>query len=371
MTGRLKCSRAQLRQVLAGGDAGLGRQVLHEHRHQVRGDDDPQQHVAVLGAARDVGREVARVDVGDGRDEGRAEQADDAAHPAAGRASAPAASGLRLRRRARRVPGGLGHGRRIHVRTRIEVASWPPSAYVSPADLDEQRAAERLLVDHPQVRARARSRARRGSAASPARRPRCARRRPRRPARAATRHSLRSSAITRSADGIGSPCGSCVGWPSLAAISASSSSERTCSSTSASWCTRSHGTPSDSRQVELQQPVVAHHLEREPRARVRQPHAAVALVRDEAELVELAHHARRRGRGDVQAMGDRGHADRLVALLQRVDGLRVVLYGGRELCFTGGHRSDYGMPNFGFKSARLESATAHRATLAPAAISNS
>ena len=63
--------------------------------------------------------------------------------------------------------------------------------------------------------------------------------------------------------------------------------------------------------------------------------------------------------------------DRALALLQRVDRLRVVLYGGRELCFTGSHRSDYGTPNFGFKSAKTESATAHSATLAPAAISSS
>ncbi len=49
-------------------------------------------------------------------------------------------------------------------------------------------------------------------------------------------------------------------------------------------------------EVELQQPVVAQHLEREPGARFRQPHAAVALVRDETELVELADHARGGGR---------------------------------------------------------------------------
>src|SRR6478736_2572916 len=43
--------------------------------------------------------------------------------------------------------------------------------------------------------------------------------------------------------GIGSPCGSTVGFPSFAAINSSSSSESACSSTSASACTRSHGTP--------------------------------------------------------------------------------------------------------------------------------
>ena len=69
---------------------------------------------------------------------------------------------------------------------------------------------------------------------------------PRRPPPSASSGSVGRSSIVSSADGIGSPWGSCVGWPSFAAISASSSSESTCSSTSASSCTRSHGTPSDS-----------------------------------------------------------------------------------------------------------------------------
>ena len=184
--GLLEVLAAQLRQVLAGGDAGLGRQVLHEHRHQVRGDDHPQQHVAVLGAARDVGGEVAGVDVGDGGDEGRAEQRDPPADaPArAGLAAARECGGSGARRWRRARPRSASADSRA--RTRIEVASWPPSACVSPVDLDEQRAAERLLVDHPQRACRARSRARPGSAGSRGRRRRCARRSPPRPARATT-----------------------------------------------------------------------------------------------------------------------------------------------------------------------------------------
>ena len=65
---------AQLGQVPAGRDAELGAHRLDQHRHQVRGEDDPQQQVAVLRAAGDVGREVAGIDVGDRRDEGRAEE---------------------------------------------------------------------------------------------------------------------------------------------------------------------------------------------------------------------------------------------------------------------------------------------------------
>ena len=75
VTGRGKRVAAQLGQVAARGDADLGRQVLHEHRHQVRGDDHPDQQVAVLGAAGDVGGEVAGVDVRDGGDERRARAA--------------------------------------------------------------------------------------------------------------------------------------------------------------------------------------------------------------------------------------------------------------------------------------------------------
>ncbi len=63
-----------LRQVPPGRDAELRRERLHEHRHQVRGEDDPQKEVAVLGAAGDVRREVAGVDVGNRGDERRPEE---------------------------------------------------------------------------------------------------------------------------------------------------------------------------------------------------------------------------------------------------------------------------------------------------------
>ncbi len=113
---------AQLGQVPPGGDPDLGRQVLDQHRHQVRRDHDPQQQVAVLGAAGDVGREVARVDVGDRGDESRAEQRQAVAQAPAGAQLLEGAGlgrrGQRLdhdRRSARaarrpRSAGSLGHG---------------------------------------------------------------------------------------------------------------------------------------------------------------------------------------------------------------------------------------------------------------------
>ena len=72
-----------LGQVAVGDDPELGREVLDQHRHQVRGEDDPEQQVAEAGAALDVGREVARVDVGDRGDERRAEHHQRRAQPAA------------------------------------------------------------------------------------------------------------------------------------------------------------------------------------------------------------------------------------------------------------------------------------------------
>ncbi len=83
---------AQLGQAAARRDADLRRQVLDQHRHQVRAEDHPQQQVAELRPAGDVGGEVARVDVRDGGHERRARRT--AARAARGRARA-AASGRR------------------------------------------------------------------------------------------------------------------------------------------------------------------------------------------------------------------------------------------------------------------------------------
>jgi hypothetical protein len=72
---------ADLGQVAAGGDPELRRERLDQHRHQVRGEDHPAERVAELRAARDVRREVARVDVRDARDEGRPEERQDPPAP--------------------------------------------------------------------------------------------------------------------------------------------------------------------------------------------------------------------------------------------------------------------------------------------------
>ena len=65
---------AHLGEVPPRCDAELRREHLHEHRHQVRGDDHPDERVAVARAAGDVRCEVAGVDVGDRGDERRTEE---------------------------------------------------------------------------------------------------------------------------------------------------------------------------------------------------------------------------------------------------------------------------------------------------------
>src|SRR4051794_10183950 len=125
---------AQLRQVLAGDDADLGRQVLHEHRDEVRRDQDPDEKEAVLRAAGDVGGEVARVDVGHRGHEGRSEQRDPPAELPA-RAHAREVTDADERRW---KDGGVspcrGGRRRVHAptSTRIAWARSPPSGCTSP-----------------------------------------------------------------------------------------------------------------------------------------------------------------------------------------------------------------------------------------------
>ena len=61
----------------AGDEAELGGQILDDHREDVGGEEDPHEQVAVARAGRDVGRDVAGVDIGDGRDESGAEEGDE------------------------------------------------------------------------------------------------------------------------------------------------------------------------------------------------------------------------------------------------------------------------------------------------------
>ena len=77
-------------------------------------------------------------------------------------------------------------------------------------------------------------------------------------------------------------------------------------------------------QVQLQQPVVAHDLERDPLARRRERGAVITLVAHQAKLVELLQHRGRRGRRDSQLSGQRVGGD-LSPRLELPDRLEIVL----------------------------------------------
>ena len=172
----------------------------------------PQQRVAELRAALDVGGEVARVDVGDRGHERRPEHRQ--RRPPRPRANswstrlgpgrAPSASSTDSSASSTAVGDLDGSGgvmtpprhsavaRRALAAvtsTRIAPASPPPSGVHVVAEPHEQRPAERLAIDDLEARPRARSRARRGTGASPDRSRRPARTsrvaRPERSARAA------------------------------------------------------------------------------------------------------------------------------------------------------------------------------------------
>ena len=75
-------------------------QVLHHHRHQACGNHRPQQGVSVVSTGTDVGRNVAGINKGHRRDEGRSDQSE---HPPAGQESL---SGVRVE------PGRFGNDHR-------------------------------------------------------------------------------------------------------------------------------------------------------------------------------------------------------------------------------------------------------------------
>jgi hypothetical protein len=64
----------RLGQRAPGDEAQLGGQVLHHAGHHIGHQDHPDEQKAVLSSGADVGRDVAGIDVGDGRDECRPEQ---------------------------------------------------------------------------------------------------------------------------------------------------------------------------------------------------------------------------------------------------------------------------------------------------------
>jgi hypothetical protein len=82
-------------------------------------------------------------------------------------------------------------------------------------------------------------------------------------------------------------------------------------------------------QEQLEQAVVAEHLERHPPAPGGQPHPAVGLVLEQAEVGQLAHHRGDRSRGHPKPFGELGRRNGAAfAGLQGVHGLGVILHRG-------------------------------------------
>ena len=244
VTGRGKRSRHSSGRLRPVAMPDLGRQVLHEHRHQVRGDDHPDEQVAVARRRRRCwsrscpGRCRRRRPRRPGR-AARARSAPAGAQPPQGAGLGRVGSAW-----PRQPRGRLERGRRVHARS-SHADRAPARRRARATRRRSARTAGRRTAALEHLEARAGRDPALGEIAQHLgvgvgdAHEHAAR------ARLQRERGAGRSSSTSSADGIGSPCGSCVGLPSLAAISASSSSERACSSTSASSCTRSHGTPSD------------------------------------------------------------------------------------------------------------------------------
>ena len=83
-------------------------------------------------------------------------------------------------------------------------------------------------------------------------------------------------------------------------------------------------------EEELEQPMVAHDLERDTGAVLGEAHAAVGLALDEAEGCQLGQHPGHRGGADVEPLGKRGRRHGALAGVERVDRLDVVLNGSGD-----------------------------------------
>ena len=139
---RVVLARDRLGQRQARRDAELRRERLDEDRHQVRDDEHPQEHVAELRAGLDVGREVARVHVGDAGDERRAEERQHALDPLPRGADA----------RCRGDRGANGVRRHAVISTPMRSASSTPTACRVPSTSRVSGAAEGSLLDHRERR---------------------------------------------------------------------------------------------------------------------------------------------------------------------------------------------------------------------------
>jgi hypothetical protein len=100
-------------------------------------------------------------------------------------------------------------------------------------------------------------------------------------------------------------------------------------------------------QIQLEQPVMADHLQRDQLTGLGQGDPTVGLVSHEPELAQALDHARGGRRRDAEALGERVGTDGpIAAVLERVDRLAVVLDRGRTQAgfFLDFGHGDYGKP---------------------------
>ena len=84
-------------------------------------------------------------------------------------------------------------------------------------------------------------------------------------------------------------------------------------------------------EEQLQQPVMAKHFQRHTPPLLGQPHPVIGLVLDNPDLGQLADHPRHRSGGHPEPRCEIGRRDRRAAAsLERVHGLRIILYGRRN-----------------------------------------
>ena len=98
-------------------------------------------------------------------------------------------------------------------------------------------------------------------------------------------------------------------------------------------------------EVELEQPVMAHHLERHAPAVIGERHAPIRLMLDQSELPQPLDHPRRRRRRHAEPGGDGVRRHGLApAALERIDRLGVVLDWSGDGGLVACHDRNYGMP---------------------------
>ena len=307
---------AHLGQVAAGGHAELRGEGLDQHRDEVRRDDHPQQQEAVVRAGGEVGGEVAGVDVGDGGDEGGAEERDRSAHTAplpdladrrrgrVGRRHVFSSS--RAHRRGRAGSGGRRarrSGRRSRTHSGPPNGSCRSTVRTTPGRTPSSPRWRSAALSRSDTR-RTRKRAPGDDGVQADAPPLVVRAVPRRD-RVAVR--VVGRVAERGVDALLEPLGQHVLQQLGLGV---------------------HLVPRHAEHLveeRLQQPVAPHDAQRGPLARLGEPQLATARAVDELALLQPLDHGRHRGRRDAQLGREQPGGDRLTAVGDVVDRLEVVL----------------------------------------------